>query len=159
MSNVIIGIIGVVLFIGLALAGALFLGPRFQESTNNSRAAASVQAVSQISSAANMYNVQEGRLAPDVLTLDTDQYLKSVPANPTDGGTAPAMVDADGVAANGNEVVQMVLGGNDAAICEAIQKQTAGTDVIDPTLGATAASQGPVGCFGADETYTAFARI
>jgi len=40
MSNVLIGIIGVILFIGLALAGALFLGPRFQESTNNSRGSA-----------------------------------------------------------------------------------------------------------------------
>src|SRR3546814_19495658 len=63
MSNVLIGIIGVILFIGLALAGALFLGPRFQESTNNSRASASVQAVSQIASAATMFEVQEGRIA------------------------------------------------------------------------------------------------
>ena len=60
MSNVLIGIIGVILFIGLALAGALFLGPRFQESTNNSRASAAVQAVAQVASAANMYRVQEG---------------------------------------------------------------------------------------------------
>ena len=59
MSNVLIGIIGVILFIGLALAGALFLGPRFQQSTNNSKASASVQAVSQVGNAANMANVQK----------------------------------------------------------------------------------------------------
>src|SRR3546814_10920461 len=74
MSNVLIGIIGVILFIGLALAGALFLGPRFQESTNNSRASASVQAVSQIASAANMFEVQEGRIA--AVTSDAVVDLK-----------------------------------------------------------------------------------
>ncbi len=60
MSNVLIGIIGVILFIGLALAGALFLGPRFQEATTNSKAAASVQIMKQIADAANLYTVQEG---------------------------------------------------------------------------------------------------
>ena len=42
MSNVLIGIIGVILFIGLALAGALFLGPRFQAATISSKASATV---------------------------------------------------------------------------------------------------------------------
>ena len=45
MSNVLIGIIGVILLIGLVLAGALFLGARFQAAADNSRASASVQAV------------------------------------------------------------------------------------------------------------------
>src|SRR3546814_7999702 len=72
MSNVLIGIIGVILFIGLAIAGALFLGPRFQESTNNSSASASVQAVSQIASAANMFEVQEGRIAAVITAVVVD---------------------------------------------------------------------------------------
>src|SRR3546814_303803 len=78
MSNVLIGIIGVILFIGLALAGALFLGPRFQESTNNSRASASVQAVSQIASAANMFEVQEGRIAAVIsdAVVDNDALVE-----------------------------------------------------------------------------------
>src|SRR3546814_17765989 len=63
MSNVLIGIIGVILFIGLALAGALFLGPRFQESPHNSRASSSVQEVSQIASAANIFEGHEGPTA------------------------------------------------------------------------------------------------
>lgn len=57
MSNVLIGIIGVILFIGLALAGALFLGPRFQDSTNNSKAAAVVQTMTQLANASNMYRI------------------------------------------------------------------------------------------------------
>lgn len=61
MSNVLIGIIGVILFIGLALAGALFLGPRFQESKVSASAAASVQALSQAASAVQLYNLNEGR--------------------------------------------------------------------------------------------------
>ena len=61
MSNVLIGIIGVILFIGLALAGALFLGPRFQESRNSSGAAAGMQALSQVANAVELYNLNEGK--------------------------------------------------------------------------------------------------
>lgn len=85
MSNVLIGIIGVILFIGLALAGALFLGPRFQQATLNSKGAALSQAVAQISAAANMYRVQEGRgfsETDDLYTL-VPGYLKAMPSNPT----------------------------------------------------------------------------
>lgn len=81
MSNVLIGIIGVILFIGLALAGALFLGPRFQEATLNSRGSAAVQAVSQISHAVNMYEVNEGMPLPtnQINALQSKGYLKSIP--------------------------------------------------------------------------------
>jgi len=89
MSNVLIGIIGVILFIGLALAGALFLGPRFQESTNNSKAAAVVQSVSQVAHAANLFEVSEGRAyvsgsseQTGVDELISLKYLKSRPTNP-----------------------------------------------------------------------------
>ena len=101
MSNVLIGIIGVILFIGLALAGALFLGPRFQEASLNSKDAASLQAVSQISNASRMYAVQEGRPIPSnpsgTTLNDTDSepyvalvgggYLKSIPSNPYSYGS------------------------------------------------------------------------
>ena len=60
MSNVLIGIIGVILFIGLALAGALFLGPRFQEATIDSRASSIAMMLSQSVSAMQMYTLQEG---------------------------------------------------------------------------------------------------
>ena len=84
MSNVLIGIIGVILFIGLALAGALFLGPRFQEATAQSKAAALIQQAHQVASAAQMYRVQEGQ---DVKAGSLDgqligTYLKSAPVNP-----------------------------------------------------------------------------
>jgi len=81
MSNVLIGIIGVILFIGLALAGALFLGPRFQEATNTSKASAYVSQGKQIADAMQMYRVQEGTVVPINTPIDSlvGTYLKSVP--------------------------------------------------------------------------------
>jgi hypothetical protein len=81
MSNVLIGIIGVILFIGLALAGALFLGPRFQESTNISKASAYVAQGKQIADAMQMYRIQEGRDVPINTPIGNlvGTYLKSVP--------------------------------------------------------------------------------
>jgi len=152
MSNVLIGIIGVILFIGLALAGALFLGPRFQESTNNSRASAAVQAVSQVSNAANMYNVQEGKVAATAAILKTGDYLKSIPSNPTDSASASPEINAAGT------FVTMPLGGNAKAICAAINKQTSG---LADTAAAPVAATGTAGCFSANGTsgWTAFSAI
>ena len=121
MSNVLIGIIGVILFIGLALAGALFLSPRFQESTNNSTASASVQAVSQVAHAANMYSVQEGRAATDVDALTTGRYLKSLPGNPTSSTNAPYL--------NSGYVIMPLETGAEA-VCSAIVRQATSLTAI-----------------------------
>ena len=162
MSNVLIGIIGVILFIGLALAGALFLGPRFQESTNNSRASAAVQAVSQVSSAANMYNVQEGQTVIDGAVAEdsairTGGYLKSVPANPTGGPGVPTVETiTTGTAPNTvtTRFVRMTLGGTNAeSICKAINKQTKGNEDV------LAAPAGTAGCTTNGTVYSAFAAI
>ncbi len=149
MSNVLIGIIGVILFIGLALAGALFLGPRFQESTNNSRASAAVQAVSQVSSAANMYNVQEGKKAASADVLETTGYLKAVPSNPA-GTVAPTYNST-------TNLVEMPI--TSGPVCLAIVKQTQGT----ATTAIPNAASGTAGCYqtgsGETATYTAFASV
>jgi type II secretory pathway pseudopilin PulG len=168
VSNVLIGIIGVILFIGLALAGALFLGPRFQESTNNSRASAAVQAVAQVSNAANMYKVQEGKdvagttAAP--ATLQSESYLKSIPSNPTSGGAI--VLDAVPASSTTIRYVTMPLGTNAEAVCEAINKQS-GVDANTTLAGnqAPAAPTGTQGCSLATtgtpsvSTYTAFSAI
>jgi type II secretory pathway pseudopilin PulG len=105
MSNVLIGIIGVILFIGLALAGALFLGPRFQQSTANAKAATIVQALQQIQSAENLYRTVEGKTIPSgssgealLATLRSGSYLKARPVNPF----AANATDADIVYHGGN---------------------------------------------------------
>jgi hypothetical protein len=179
MSNVLIGIIGVILFIGLALAGALFLGPRFQESTNNSKASAAVQAVSQVSSAANMANVQNGTAvqAGAVSGLASSGFLKSVPSNPTnsDAAAIPTLVTNAGAITGDAGYAVMPLGTNAGPICAAIAKQsgmgttfvatsTAGVDTVVPQAALPA---NPSGCIQMSATagsltkdaYYAFARI
>jgi hypothetical protein len=171
MSNVLIGIIGVILFIGLALAGALFLGPRFQESTNNSKASAAVQAVSQVASAANMYRVQEGKsvVSNDTLAvLTAASYLKSAPSNPA-GTVEASFISAAGTAAAGADaaMVVMPLATNADAICNAISKQTNSVDTAPTVAAAAGLPTNPTGCFktsavvGALATGTnyAYARI
>ena len=170
MSNVLIGIIGVILFIGLALAGALFLGPRFQESTNNSRASAAVQAVSQVSNAINMYNVQEGKTVSNTVTakglvedetafveLVGGRYLKSVPSNPT--GTGLINIQSGDGPSAGRKLVTMDLGTNAEAVCTAIHKQSGGVGATVPYTPTVAQMPNAVmGCmrFGSSG-YQAFA--
>ena len=140
MSNVLIGIIGVILFIGLALAGALFLGPRFQQSANSSRASAATQAVAQVASAIALRNVESGM--PMMATSDTanlqalltERYLKAVPVNPMTGGAATfCIVDLPG---NNVEAVRWVildLGTGDRAkeTCRAAEKAFGISDPSD----------------------------
>ncbi len=83
MSNVLIGIIGVILFIGLALAGALFLGPRFQEAALNSEASSVMSGIHQVAMATDLNATQEGKaeiVAKDESSLYPG-YLKSQPKN------------------------------------------------------------------------------
>ena len=113
MSNVLIGIIGVILFIGLALAGALFLGPRFQESNNASKAAAAAQAVQQVASAITLRNLDSGQqmlAADDAANLQillTEKYLKAVPTNPMTG--APAQLRIVDLPGNNIEAARWVI--------------------------------------------------
>ena len=85
MSNVLIGIIGVILFIGLALAGALFLGPRFQQSVAQSKASAISGQVSQVASAIALRGLNTGTVQTSyqqtVTDVASEGYLKSVPVN------------------------------------------------------------------------------
>ena len=172
MSNVLIGIIGVILFIGLALAGALFLGPRFQESTNSSRASAAVQAVSQVANASVMKTIQEGSpvmAGTSVSDLVGGGFLKSEPGNPT-GSEAMQIFGAlgEGGAANvkaGMVVMRMV--GNAESVCSAISKQTSGSGYATVNDAGQFPS-GQAGCFrtGSSSVFSltannfyAFARI
>ena len=168
MSNVLIGIIGVILFIGLALAGALFLGPRFQESTNSSRASASVQAVTQVAHAANMFELNNGRPPVEGGIDVTNEivstgFLKSVPGNPTDvpGSTHAIVYSTQGGGSLRARYVTMMLGGNAEAICKAVSRQVG---QVDASNSPSPSFDGrPVGCYtngtGSDTTYTIFARV
>jgi hypothetical protein len=77
MSNVLIGIIGVILFIGLALAGALILGDDFLTANRSSKIAATTTQLKQVVDAVNMYNLKTGsRLMPDQYNADEGAVLR-----------------------------------------------------------------------------------
>jgi hypothetical protein len=173
MSNVLIGIIGVILFIGLALAGALFLGPRFQESANNSKGSAAIQAVAQIASAANMANVQLGTpvaVGTDTpATLQTAQYLKAVPSNPVTGGAVATLVDGSGATTGGGAAAFVVMGiGTNQSVCDAVARQSGVTGGAATVATFTTANvAGVSGCVrsttavggAAANDYVVFAKI
>ena len=93
MSNVLLGVIGVILFIGLALAGALLLGERFTDSKNEAEAARYMSEGAQIAQAYELYRLNEGRYPdapadPDrgltasdakIVQLKDTGYLKDIP--------------------------------------------------------------------------------
>jgi hypothetical protein len=171
MSNVLIGIIGVILFIGLALAGALFLGPRFQEATLNSKASAMAQSVHQLASAANLYEVQEGRTLTSANAgavtnaLVSAGYLKSPPVNPVASWTFDGNNDT-GTYSGRVTVVHagMPLNDTNARICAILARQgglTLGSDGSPPAQATLPSTK--FGCFRAngyvDDVYLAYERI
>jgi hypothetical protein len=165
MSNVLIGIIGVILFIGLALAGALFLGVRFSDSRNTSVAASVVQAVSQVSNAANLASVEDARsvqagLDPEILKVRG--YLKNVPINPS-GTEGIRLVSKDGSLTGDASLSIARLSPGSEQVCAAIVRQTAngsdivGTDGVPVVSSASGLPLGPVGCFRASAAINSFA--
>lgn len=137
MSNVLIGIIGVILFIGLALAGALILGDDFQSSTSESKAAAAVQQVQQASHAIAMHNLKTGApYSQGTLNGLLPRFLKTVPVNPVDSGYAVDTRDANGNQTGAAVMAAMgfPLTARNKAICLAAARGTAMPMASDTTV-------------------------
>lgn len=85
MSNVLIGIIGVILFIGLALAGTLFLGDQFKKITARNNATIVLGQIQQMTQAIELYRLKSGiqTFTCQPLTNLVPRYLKAVPRAPT----------------------------------------------------------------------------
>ena len=135
MANVLIGIIGVILFIGLALAGALFLGPRFQESSNVSKASTIASGLSQIAYAVAMKQTAEGVTVTVedssslLLGLKTQGYLKAVPSNPL-GGEAGVVNELGQNTATPARWVYMSIGLSPSSkeVCRSIERNAGASD-------------------------------
>jgi hypothetical protein len=84
MSNVLIGIIGVILFIGLALAGALILGDDFRSASNGSKAAALMSQIKQAADASEMRRLKLGVSTTPSTTTEflIPRFLKVAAFNP-----------------------------------------------------------------------------
>jgi hypothetical protein len=130
VSNVLIGIIGVILFIGLALAGALILGDDFKSSNSSSRAAAISSTMQQAANAAAMYQLKTGQTLTASSTTNAGtflvpRFLKTAPINPYTGGPLQ-MIDTGGASTSGGQAVMWYsnIGTDDVAksICRAIEE-------------------------------------
>jgi hypothetical protein len=152
VSNVLIGIIGVILFIGLAIAGASFLGPRFSQSTNMSKAASVVSSMDQMANAAKMRKASVGATGPSGSPnyLVTEGYLKSVPANILDNVSSYFdFRDANGyyTGSAAYALAGLNAGKQDhVGVCKEINRQT-GVGGADGTPPSAAAPVGRMGCF------------
>lgn len=139
MSNVLLGIVGVILFIGLALAGAYFLGPQFQKAYVNSKAVAVTQMTSQVMAASSLYRTDNGRpivARQSVAGLESLGYLSTVPLNPyiDQGGFPFRTLYAGDLQSSGfyADIVMLDMGGSEdaRAVCGALNRQTMGSEEI-----------------------------
>lgn len=158
MSQMFIGIIGIVVVIGLAIAGAVYFGDQFQQSRTKSRAAAAVAATSQVANAATLLYTNDGIqpvAAANVNALVNGGYLTSAPTNPIVPTNPPRLVTAGGLATGPAQVAVLDLGpgaaGSSADLtCQQIAIQTGQAQPGDATP--TAAAALPInvsGCFRA----------
>ena len=161
MSNVLIGIIGVILFIGLALAGALFLGQRFQDASVDSKAAAGVQAMAQMANAISLMQLDDGRPFKTGQSLVNNPdgpiargYLKSLPRSPINPLYAPFVVDNDSLADGGDATfVAVTLESSTNALAEKVclrmVRQTGQDASATVVPSFTKLPSNPVGCMRA----------
>ncbi len=92
MSNVLIGIIGVILFIGLALAGALILGDDFRTARSDTQAAAAASQLQQVKAAIDMWKLKTGQstITNQNTAFLVPRFLKIQATNPTSAGRTNA---------------------------------------------------------------------
>lgn len=95
MSNVLLGMIGLALFIGLALVGASYYGSYLSGTRVQAEAANYMNQGSQISRAIEMYMIDNGRppfngTEQPVDILVAEKYMKAKPP----GGSSPWILDA-----------------------------------------------------------------
>jgi hypothetical protein len=104
MSNVLIGIIGVILFIGLALAGATYVGALVLDGTTQRNAAVITNSLAQTAQAVKIYNMKNRAWARNGLDgvdrLITAGALSSRPPNPFITTGYPVVVDVNGSLTN-----------------------------------------------------------
>lgn len=175
MSNVLIGIIGVILFIGLALAGALILGDDFRSAGNDSKAAIVQSQLKQVADAAVMARIKTGRPVMagqvDATSPLIPRFLKTPPTNPV-----RPVVSGSGyilIGANGNQetsyeaktaIVYLNSDSVSKAICESIDRisgRTTDAQAFDPSTRSFVYNDivGQTGCMFNGAAFIAFHKL
>ena len=138
MANVLMGIVGVVLFIGMALAGASFFGPVMGDAVLEGRANGLIQVLSTTAGAVSVRNREletttTGSINSNILFPD---YVDDVPSNPVNGW-AVMLLTVNGMADTGlARIVGSKLGEADVAMCSYIDKLGGGAGIaINPATG------------------------
>jgi hypothetical protein len=143
VSNVLIGIIGVILFIGLALAGAMILGEDFQSSRASSEAAMIQQQLSQVGAAYEMYRLKVGArpvpasayahlIGRETMVAMTPRFLKTLPPQTDRPNSWWFFVDENGdPAARNPTYVMFNIAGSDRSaqkVCDAVAEMAGMAD-------------------------------
>jgi type II secretory pathway pseudopilin PulG len=146
MSNVLIGLIGVILLIGLALAGALFLGDSFGSASQEAQAARLMQEGSQISQAFELYGLDKGEFpsgtsAQKIQTLVSTGYLKTQPS----GGTTTSGTSTGWVVDNARGAALTTIGSDAGSqkVCKAARAKLGFSDPIKACDAADIAANDP----------------
>lgn len=160
MSNVIIGIIGVILFIGLAVAGAVILGSDFMTASASTQAATVTAHMHQMATGVQVLKARRGVTIPSNVgaglgnVLVANKALEEVPVNPVVAGSGYVASNPFG-GSDGSEtrLIYTDMGASKKArdACFAIEEQAGNPNpagVVDsPTAFDTRAVQAPrVGC-------------
>lgn len=174
MSSVLIGIIGIALFMGIAIGSAVFLGPRFEDAQSQSLGSTSVQAVSSVAAAVSSYRMATGYgYGPgleNAQKLVDGGFLRSVPSNPVLPGRDPQIIGSNGLDYASTPAAQQgtwspkfvyMSVGTDNGVCGQVLRMlgymgsgdTLATTTYDPSAGG---DQRPAGCF---RTNTASSQI
>lgn len=175
LSSVLIGIIGIALFMGIAIGSAIFLGPRFEDAQAQSLGSSAISAVSTVAGGVNSYRMATGYAygagLENTQKLVTEGFLRAVPSNMVVAGRDPQIVGSNGLDYASTPVgqqpswnpkfVYMSLG-TDQGVCGQIMRMLGylgSGDTYDantsyaPSVGG---DQRPAGCF---RTNTASAQI
>lgn len=154
MSQMFIGIIGIIVVVGLALAGAIFFGEQFQQSRSRARAAAALAVTSEIAFAAEAALAAEGGriLAGADITaqLVTPGYLKAVPVNPLIEANVPRLMSETGLLTGRADAAVIDLGSGAEVVCRQVGIQS-GQLLASATVAATSINipNSNSGCFRA----------
>ena len=175
MSNVLIGIIGVILFIGLALASASILGEDFMTASATSRAAAVSSQMQQLSSGINTLSYRRSITLPANIGEGFAQQLvnygaiKSIPRNPVNNNAYFPVDRNAGTSGGPIGAIYTIIGTDSYArdVCFAIEEQSGNPNpeaaISTPVAFATKlAAQPRLGCLmnsSMGNTYTAYIAV
>lgn len=159
MSNVLIGIVGIILFIGLALAGASFFGPVVTDSLSESKANGTMQVLSKVATAIQIRNREMEVSTPSAVDASVlvPEYLDEIPRNPTNSSAVYLLNSVATVGVGGAAMVATKIGADAESRLMCLYLNRSGgskTDVV-PLHTNTLPTQ-RAGCVQSNITYGPF---